>query len=197
MQRDCQAWVDALRPGAGPARDNAIADLRDLLRRSLGRAFSGKLSDGDLDDLTQESLLRLHERLHTFEQRSRFTTWAVSIAVNCAYSELRRRRHQHVSLEDAMQQGATALVQHAVTHVEPDREAALREAIDSALTARQREAMLALLGGLPLAEMARRLSTSQGAVYKLLHDARQRLKHHLQAQNRDTPLPAPIKGDAP
>jgi RNA polymerase sigma-70 factor (ECF subfamily) len=168
-----------------------------LLRRALGRSFGGQLGDGDLDDLTQESLLKIHERVHTFEGRSLFTTWAVSIAVNCAFSELRRRRHQHVSLEDAMQQGAAALVQAAVTNSEPDREAQLREAIDTVLTARQREAMLALLGGLPLAEMARRLSTSQGAIYKLLHDARRRLKHHLEALERTTPQPPQVEGDAP
>lgn len=197
MQRTCQAWIDALRSGPGQESESALADLRDLLRRSLGRSFGGKLSDGDLDDLTQESLLKIHERVHTFEGRSLFTTWAVSIAVNVAFSELRRRRHQHVSLEDAMQQGAAALVQAAVTNSEPDREAMLREAIDSALTARQREAMLALLGGLPLAEMARRLSTSQGAIYKLLHDARRRLKHHLEALERATPKPPQAEGDAP
>lgn len=197
MQRTCQAWIDALRSGPGQESESALADLRDLLRRSLGRSFGGKLSDGDLDDLTQESLLKIHERVHTFEGRSLFTTWAVSIAVNVAFSELRRRRHQHVSLEDAMQQGAAALVQAAVTNSEPDREAMLREAIDSALTARQREAMLALLGGLPLAEMARRLSTSQGAIYKLLHDARRRLKHHLEALERTTPIPQQVEGDAP
>jgi RNA polymerase sigma-70 factor (ECF subfamily) len=197
VQRTCQAWVDDLGSGSGLARASALADLRDLLRRSLGRSFGGKLGDGDLDDLTQESLLRIHERLHTFEKRSRFSTWAVSIAVNCAYSELRRRRHQYVSLEDAMQQGAASLVQAAETHREPDREDMLRAAIDTALTPRQRDAMLALLGGLPLAELARRLSTSQGAIYKLLHDARRRLKQHLEAQERATPIPHPAKGDAP
>jgi len=79
-----------------------------------------------------------------------------------------------------MLQGAAALAQPAVTHVEPDREAALRKAIDTALTERQRDATLALLGGLPLAEMAHRLGTTQGAVYKLLHDARRRLKQYLE-----------------
>jgi RNA polymerase sigma-70 factor (ECF subfamily) len=197
VQRTCQAWLDDLGPGSGPVREGALSDLRDLLRRSLGRSFGGKFSDDDLDDLTQESLLRIHERLHTFEKRSRFTTWAVSIAVNGAYSELRRRRHQHVSLEDAMQQGAASLVQAAETQREPDREDMLRDAINLALTPRQRDAMLALLGGLPLAEVARRLSTSQGAIYKLLHDARRRLRHHLEAQERATPIPHQAKGDLP
>lgn len=178
VSRTCQEWADDLKPESG-AYSSALADLRDFLRRTLGRAFGAELADGDLDDLTQESLLRIHGQLAGFEQRSRFTTWAAAIAVNCAYSELRRRRHQHVSLQDAMEQGAVLLVQDGPTPHEPDREASLRAAIDDALTPRQREAILAVLAGLPLAEIARRSATSQGAVYKLLHDARQRLKRHL------------------
>lgn len=198
VRRSCQAWVDALKPGSGPAHAAAVAELRELLRRTLGHAFGGKLASSDLDDLAQESLLRIHERLHTLEERSQFTTWAVAIAVNCAYSELRRRRHQLVSLEDAMQQGASSLVQAAITHVEPDRETRLREAINLALTPRQRDAMLALLGGLPLAEIARRQSAKQGAIYKLLHDARRRLKHHLQAEEAAArTAPQPDEGGAP
>jgi RNA polymerase sigma-70 factor (ECF subfamily) len=182
VSRTCQAWVDDLSSVVAAVRSQALADLHEFVRRTLGRGFGTELGDSDLDDLTQESLLRIHERLASFEQRSRFTTWAASIAVNCAYSELRRRRHQHVSLEDAIEQGATALMQAERTEHEPEREAALRAAIEDALTPRQRQAILALLGGLPLAEIARRSGTSQGAVYKLLHDARRRLKQHLEAQ---------------
>jgi RNA polymerase sigma-70 factor (ECF subfamily) len=196
VPRTCQEWVDDLKPESGAAYSNALSDLRDFLRRSLGRAFGTELADGDLEDLTQESLLRIHQRLASFEQRSRFTTWATAIAVNCAFSELRRRRHQHVSLEEAIEQGAASLVQDGPTPHEPDREARLRAAIDHALTPRQRDAILALLGGLPLAEIARRSATSQGAVYKLLHDARQRLKRHLQAHDGLTEALRDAKGGA-
>jgi RNA polymerase sigma-70 factor (ECF subfamily) len=88
-----------------------------------------------------------------------------------------------VSLEDAIEQGAAALVQSERIQHEPEREAALRAAIQDALTPRQRDAILAVLCGLPLAEIASRSGTSQGAVYKLLHDARRRLKHHLETQD--------------
>lgn len=196
VPRTCQAWVEELKLESGAAYANALADLRDFLRRTLGRVFGTEFADSDLDDLTQESLLRIHERLAGFEQRSRFTTWATAIAVNCAYSELRRRRYQHVSLEDAIEQGAVSLVQDGPTEREPDREGSLRAAIDNALTPRQREAILAVLGGLPLAEIARRSATSQGAVYKLLHDARQRLKRHLATHDGTTDALRHAKGGA-
>lgn len=183
MTRSCQAWLNELGSGSGPSYALASAELRNLLRRTLARAFSHHFGEQDLDDLTQDSLLRIHERLDSFEERSRFTTWAIAIAVNCAYAELRRRRHQHVTLESAMRRGAAALIQPEVAQNEPDREAALRDAIERALTERQRAAVLALLGGLPLAEIAERSGSTQGAIYKLLHDARRRLREHLQVHS--------------
>jgi RNA polymerase sigma-70 factor (ECF subfamily) len=169
-------------------RRAAMSELRGVLRGALARSFARQLSDGDLDDLTQESLLRIHSRLDTFENQSRFSTWACAIAVNCALSELRRRRHRHLSLEDAAAQASAALV-HEAEHAENQRElelARLSQGIADALTDRQRQAILAKLGGLPLMEIARRLSTSQGAVYKLLHDARMRLKRYLEAAEAGT-----------
>jgi RNA polymerase sigma-70 factor (ECF subfamily) len=173
-----------------------MADLHDFLRRSLARAFAGKLSEQDLDDLTQESVLRIHERLGSFQQRSRFTTWATAIAVNIAYSALRRRRHRHLNLEDAIEAGAAALSHEPSPDTELDREALLRSGIHEALTERQRDATLALLGGLPLAEIASRTGVRQGAVYKLLHDARQRLKQYIQAHD-DGALATPSLGVTP
>jgi RNA polymerase sigma-70 factor (ECF subfamily) len=55
--------------------------------------------------------------------------------------------------------------------------------IDETLTERQRRAMVAVvLGGMPLQEVARRMGTNRNALYKLMHDARQRLKRCLEAE---------------
>jgi RNA polymerase sigma-70 factor, ECF subfamily len=185
------AYLSRLRSGSEADRDAALGELRQFLRRALARSFAGKLGEGDLDDLAQESLLRVHSRLHTFEQQSRFTTWATAIAVNCALSELRRRRFHHTTLEDAAARGHAALVAESeVAGAETELALArLRRGIADALTERQREATLALLGELPLMEIARRLETTQGAVYKLLHDARKRLKRYLETGDA-TPLPS-------
>ena len=51
------------------------------------------------------------------------------------------------------------------------------------LTERQRQAMTAImLGGMPLEEVARRMNTNRNALYKLLHDARQKLQKRMITQ---------------
>ena len=51
------------------------------------------------------------------------------------------------------------------------------------LTDRQRQAMQAvMMHGMNLQEVAVRMGTNRNALYKLLHDARKRLKKHLLAE---------------
>jgi RNA polymerase sigma-70 factor (ECF subfamily) len=178
VPRSEETWVDGLRAGGGAAYAEDVADLRDYLQRTLAKGFNQKLTAQDLDDLTQETPLRIHQKLDTFQGQCRFTTWAATIAVNCALSELRRRRYQHVSLEDAAEQADWSA---GDDHTSEAQIEALRRGIKEALTERQREAIEAALGGLPLTELARRQGVSQGAIYKLLHDARRRLKGYLEA----------------
>jgi RNA polymerase sigma-70 factor (ECF subfamily) len=61
--------------------------------------------------------------------------------------------------------------------------AVLAHLIQEALTDRQRQAMVALIfHEMPIEEVARRMNTNRNALYKLMHDARRRLKEHLEAQ---------------
>lgn len=180
VERSDQAWVDGLKGCADAAAASALtADLRDYLRRTLAKGFGRQLDGADLEDLTQESLLRVHQKLDSFDGQCRFTTWAATIAVNGALSELRRRRYQHVSIDEATERADWSVEADEPVDDE-QRVELLRRGIAEALTERQREAIQAALGGLPLMELARRYDVSQGAVYKLLHDARRRLKRFLE-----------------
>jgi RNA polymerase sigma-70 factor (ECF subfamily) len=172
-ERTDQAWVDALKAGD-------LDDLRDFVRRTLAKGFGHQLQGADLEDLTQECLLRAHRKLDSFQGQSHFTTWVATIAVNATLSELRRRRHQHLSIEEAGEGADWSVEEDAVD--DEARVELLRRGIAEALTERQREAIQAALGGLPLMELARRYDVSQGAVYKLLHDARRRLKTYIEEQ---------------
>ncbi len=59
----------------------------------------------------------------------------------------------------------------------------LRRIIATELTDKQRQALVAArIYGMPLEEVARRMGTNRNALYKLLHDARQRLKKRMMAE---------------
>ena len=59
----------------------------------------------------------------------------------------------------------------------------MQRLISAELTDKQRQALIAVrVQGLPLEEVARRMGTNRNALYKLLHDARQRLKRKMEAE---------------
>lgn len=97
----------------------------------------------------QEALLRILERLDTFEGWSRFTTWANKIALRIALTELRRQRWGDVSLESLVDPSGTGVFGGAPETTE--RAAEQSEALvlvgrmlDEELTNRQRDALTAV-----------------------------------------------------
>jgi RNA polymerase sigma-70 factor (ECF subfamily) len=191
-ERTNEEWLAEVR---GPGRDQALADLRAILVRGLRYAMADRpqVTEADLQDFAQDALLKILAGLDSFRGESRFTTWAHKIAVRVAFTELRRRRWQNVSLQDLVAQyGDGDLTPVVLTDPapSPERETArhmivetLQRLIAEELTERQRQALTAvLMGGMPLEEVARRMGTNRNALYKLLHDARQHLKRHMVAE---------------
>lgn len=203
-ERSNEQWLADL-GSEGPRRSRALEDLRSRLERGLLFYLSQRQSYlGDrpaeeiehmVQDFVQEALLRILDNLHTFRGESQFLTWASKVAARVAISELRRARYKDYSLEHLTAEGeimpaltSTALSTEgpAQPEVQAERQEALRrldEAIREALTERQRLALLAhVVDGVPVEEIARRMDTNRNALYKLVHDARLKLKRHLEKQ---------------
>ena len=191
-QKTNQEWLDSLQ---GPERDEALTELRAVLTRGLTYAMRDRTSvtEADVEDFVQDALLKVLDNLNTFRGESRFTTWANKIAVHVALSELRRRRWKDVSLQDLTSQDAQEDFVPAVAADPgplPERKVTQRmlmelvmRLIAEQLTDRQRQAMQAvMMHGMNLQEVAVRMGTNRNALYKLLHDARKRLKKHLLAE---------------
>jgi RNA polymerase sigma-70 factor, ECF subfamily len=186
--RENAIWMRDLR-ACGLVQAEAITDLRGLLLRGLAKSFQarGDIDQAFLEDVVQQALVQILDHLDQFQGRSRFTTWAMAITVRLAMSALRRKRWQDVSLESMTEpieralaldrDDTTSPAQHAEQHAIVET---LRRLIEEALTDTQWMAMTAELGGMPLEEIARRMGSKVNAVYKLLHDARKRLKHGLE-----------------
>lgn len=183
--RTNQQWLEALR---GPDHDQALADLRAGLLRGLRYSLADRpeVSEAALEDFVQEAIVRILHNLDSFRGESRFTTWAQKIAVRVALTELRRHRWRDVSLESVVGSPDTDFVPKTLADpsVGPEQQAmrdtlleTLRHLIAECLTDRQRLATTAVyLRGMPLEEVARRMGTNRNALYKLLHDARTRLR---------------------
>jgi RNA polymerase sigma-70 factor (ECF subfamily) len=186
--RDNDTWLRALQAD-GHVQAEAITDLRGFLLRGLTKSFQtrGEMDPAFVEDVVQQALVHILDHLEQFQGRSRFTTWAMTITVRLAMSALRRKRWQDVSLESltAESELAPALAlddtaspaQHAEQHALFET---LRRLIDEALTDKQWVALTAELGGMPVEEIARHMGSTVNAVYKLLHDARKRLKRGLE-----------------
>jgi RNA polymerase sigma-70 factor, ECF subfamily len=187
-ERTNEQWLAELQ---GPDPDAAIADLYDLLVRGLGAAIGGYRGgvEANFGDFAQEALIKITGNLDSFRGESCFTTWAQKIAVNVALTELKRRRWRDVSLQDLFARREAADREPADTQLTTEQLALqntvlqeLRRIIDEELTDKQREAVVAvLLEEMPISEVARRMGTNQNALYKLLHDARKKLKKRMEA----------------
>lgn len=186
-------WLNALRArGSDGAR--AQAELRELVLRGLAAGLSGKVdASGSLEDFTHEAVLHIMQKLDSFRDESRFSTWALAIAMRVAWSNLRRWRWREVPFESLpdVPQAAEPTATLATQPADPERTIAQRE-IGSALrvalrslTERQRRVIIAELRGMPQAELADRLQVSRNALYKLGHDARRAMQRALEAAGFD------------
>lgn len=184
-----RSWLARLETG-GAVQGEALEELRQTLKARLMKTFRGrpKIDDQFLDDVVQESLIKILDRLDQFQGRSLFTTWATTIAVRLAFTELRRRRWKDVSLQQLLNDAPGGVGRLSDQSREPQLEMeqqalvkAMYGVIERELTEKQRTALLAELKGMPLEEIGRRLGSNRNAVYKLTHDARKRLRKHLEA----------------
>ena len=198
--RNNEQWLSDL-SAEGEQKEIALEDLRAIIARGLPFALSRWLSPSSpqfeslAEEVTQETLLRVLDQMHTFEGRSQFTTWVHKIAIRIALTELRRKRWQDSSLDEMLDNEEVPVSPSILedTHATPEQKVEradmmdrIRRVIDEELTERQRRAIIMLgMQGMPMEEAAKRLKTNRNALYKLLHDARLRLKQRLQTEGLD------------
>ena len=195
VDRSNEEWLAELKSD-GPDKEAALADLRAVILKGLPYALSNYLSPDNpqfkplTDEVTQDTLLRVLDHLDTFEGRSRFTTWVQKIAVRIALTELRRRRWRDFSLDSLVEENEEG-VSFPSLMIDPapnpdsltqqsDMLQRVGRLINEELTEKQRQAIVATaVEGVPLEEVARRMNMKRNALYKLLHDARLRLKNRM------------------
>lgn len=175
-------WVERLKSD-GDIRDTAIQELKAILVSGLTATCRNRFENKvDAEDVARDALPKVLEKIDAFDGRSKFTTWAMTIAVRFAIGEMRLQQFKDVSINemlgDSMRfepEAATALI-FGQGAAKVDFLEKLRELIESSLTGKQRDAVHSLLNGMPVEVYAEKTGSDRNAVYKLVHAARVKLK---------------------
>lgn len=190
-----EEWVRLLSP---PPEDAAITTLRSFLVSGL-RASLYKYVDKDLndfvEDIAQDSVLKILDKVDTFRGESKFTTWAMKVAVRVGYTELRKKKYQDVSLHDYVKmspeddRGIEIEEEEAL----PDQVAheslmvqKVMKIMKEELTDKQQAVLQHLMiDQIPMTVVAEMMDSNRNAIYKLVHDARLKLKNRLEVEGID------------
>jgi RNA polymerase sigma-70 factor, ECF subfamily len=190
--REGQEWITSLR-SSGAEKDVAVARLHDLLFRaarfelSRRRAALSHVRGEELEDIAtqaaDDALIAVLGKLDDFRGASRFTTWAYKFALLEASVRVRRRAWQAREVLLDPETWPALVDGRSSAQEELERSELIdvaRDTMADALTRHQREVFVALaLNGVPIDVLADRLSTTRGALYKTLHDARHKLRREL------------------
>jgi RNA polymerase sigma-70 factor, ECF subfamily len=192
---ESQRWLRELQEDS----PDAVAALHQLLLRATRFEVRRRsvvhphLRGDDLDDLAMQAaddaLLALLSKLDDYRGESRFTTWAYKFGLFEAAVKIRKRAWQGRELPVSDDVWALLSTGTGAPAEEAERSellGAIATAVDTALSARQREVFVALaLNGVPIDVLAERWGSTRGALYKMLHDARRKLRQELAAQGFD------------
>ena len=194
LDPDSAEWLRVL-SDAGPRRDEALARLHAMLLRiaqaeTRRRGPRLRITGPELEDVAHQAaadaLLGITGKLAQFRGESRFTTWAYKFVILEVSAKLGRHfwRHPSVPLdaEDWDRLPDRFGFEPAREAEWQDLLAALRRAVDTELTPRQREIFVAIvLNEVPLDALAARLGSNRNALYKMVFDARRKLRAALVA----------------
>jgi RNA polymerase sigma-70 factor (ECF subfamily) len=202
MKQGSEAWIEALRR-TGTEQEEALEALHDYLFRAVylylrdARQDINYLSRTELqqmaDDFAQDAVLAIQDNLDSFRGESKFTTWAYRFVINAAASELRKRYYRERLSWEEVRERETAVFQTLSTSEELDPQTAvarqqfltqLHQIIDSELNEKQRLAFIGVyFADRSIQEIAEQLETTANTVYKILHDARKKIRAQLLARH--------------
>ncbi len=196
LDAESQAWLHALNHASSRERDTAHARLHEMLLRiarseTRRRNASLRVSGPELDDLAfqaaADAMMAITSKLSTFRGESRFTTWAYKFVILEVSAKIGRHfwRERGVSFDaEDWDRLPDRFGLHPPQEAEGrDLAAALRSAVEEELTERQRRVFVALVvNDVPLDALILELNTNRNAVYKMMFDARRKLRAALVAK---------------
>ena len=196
LDPESRAWIEGLRAD-GVVHARTLERLHDLLLRAAytearRRNVDPTIGGAELDDLcsqaANDAVIAITAKLDGYRGASRFTTWAYAFAVYEISVKLRRHAWRRGRIPTADDDATWDRVAEAASRSETRMQSmellrALRRAVAEELTPRQREVFVAVaLNDVQIDVVAGQLQSTRGAVYKVLHDARAKLRRRLERE---------------
>ncbi|MEJ5384701.1 MAG: sigma-70 family RNA polymerase sigma factor [Fimbriimonadales bacterium] len=173
---------------AAKAREGDAAAMEELYLRYRQPVFrivyrSTRNTD-EAEDIVQDVFLKAFERLHTFREQSRFSTWLMRIALNLCTDRARMRQRRQELLEREAEHKLAWSHPDSPDPLETVQENAFNEAFYTALRQlpdhHRQLIVLRDLEEMDYEEIARILGTSVGAVKLRVMRARRAFKVKLE-----------------
>ncbi|WP_405072051.1 sigma-70 family RNA polymerase sigma factor [Kribbella sp. NBC_01510] len=184
-----EVWVRDL-SGDGDQREGASRRLYEVLLRAarseVGRRASRlRLAGPELDDIAHQAaadaLLTICGKVETFRGDCKFTTWAYKFVIFDVAAKINRHFWQRAGVrfdDEDWERLPTRLGIGPEAHAESrDLMEAVHRAVNETLTAKQKLVFVALvLNGMPTDVLADQLGSTHNAIYKMMFDARRKLR---------------------
>jgi RNA polymerase sigma-70 factor, ECF subfamily len=194
LDAESAEWLRGL-AGVGARREAALARLHErLLRIARGevarRGPRLAISGPELDDLAYQAaadaLLAILGKLGQFRGESRFTTWAYKFVIFEVSAKIGRHFWRlpavRLDAEDWERMPGWFGFDPAQQAEWRDLLAALRRAVETELTPRQRQVFVAVvLNDVAMDTLVIAMASNRNAIYKTLFDARRKLRAALAA----------------
>ena len=197
LDAESRSWVNGLR-ATGPEHARVLERLHDLLLRAAHaearrrRHLYPEIGGTELDDLCRQAaddaVVAVTAKVDGYRGASRFTTWAYSFAIFEISVKLRRHAWRRGRIPTADDDATWDRLAESAGTAQSKAESAellsaLRRAIAEELTPRQRQVFVAVaLNDVEIDVVAGQLQSTRGAVYKVLHDARTKLRGRLERE---------------
>ena len=194
IDRENRRWVRDLAT-AGPTRESACRELYPRLLRiakfeTRRRAPLLELDGPELDDIAHQAaadaLMTISQRLDRFRGEARFTTWASKFVIFDVATKMNRHFWRRRAVPYGHEDWSSIASRFDLG---PEDEAqvgefaaAVSSAVEESLSERQRLVFVAtVLNGMPMDVLADELGSTRNALYKVLFDARKKLRAALVA----------------
>ena len=161
----------------------ALAEVR---RRSASTPVTGPELDDVAHQAADDAMLAVLAKLDDFRGESRFTTWAYRFVILEVSSKLGRHywRNPPITLDAGQwERLPDRLGIDPARHAEAAAVLAeVRRVVEDELTAHQRRIFVAIVvDGIPLEALATRLDLQRNTIYKVIFDARRKIRRALVA----------------